>query len=364
MKPMRVGIVGAGMISEIYLKNMIERFDQLDVVAICSRNGESAKRRATQFGIEARSHEDIINDPEIEMIVNLTPAPQHESIIRQALEAGKHVYTEKTVTMCYETAEELRKLAEEKGLYLCAAPDTFLGAALQNARRAIDEGLIGEINSFAVVSNRGNDYLRSFYRFLNLPGGGVGYDYAVYYLTALISLLGPAADTCAVVRTPYPKHIDINPAYPTYGTEIETPGESEICAILRLHSGVTGTLHFNNESVLIDQAFFAIYGTKGILYLANPNRFGGCVYFLPAGTNMAEQCTRVAVDYGFGFAENSRGIGAADMADAIRYGRKARTDVKMACHVLEIVDAMIISGQTGTFVSIKSDCEQPEAMVK
>ena len=185
IQPIRVGVVGSGMISQIYLQNMTRRFKILEVGGVCSAHFENAKRRADEFGLPATSFDGLLADESIDMIVNLTPAPAHEAIIRRALEAGKHVYTEKVMTTSHESARALADLAAGKGLWLGSAPDTFLGAALQTARRAIDDGLIGEVTSFAFAANRDNCFLSSFFRFLNLPFGGVAYDYSVYYLTAL-----------------------------------------------------------------------------------------------------------------------------------------------------------------------------------
>ena len=362
VKPLRVGVVGAGMISEIYLKNMIHRFDCLEVDSICSAHMESARKRAAQFGIQVRPYEAMLNDPSIDMIVNLTPTPAHEDIIRRALEAGKHVYTEKTMTGSHETALALAKLAREKGLYLGSAPDTFLGAALQTARKAIDDGLIGEVNSFAIAANRDNNLLTSFFRFLNLPNGGVGYDYAVYHLTALVSLLGPVKQVAASVRAPYPTHIDKNPACDTFGKPIPTPNESEIMAILKLKSGAAGTVHFNSDSCMADQAFFCVYGTRGMLYIPDPNTFGGDVRLLPAGESFEDNPEMRVLENTFDFADNSRGVGPAEMAMAIRQGRPHRASAEMACHVLEVIDALMESGANNHFVDIKTTCRRPESL--
>lgn len=362
--PVHIAVVGSGMISDIYLKNMIGRFGILSVDAICSAHMENARKKADQYHIAARTFEEILSDPSIEMIVNLTPAPVHEDIIRRALMAGKHVYTEKTITISYPTALSLKKLAEEKGLYLGSAPDTFLGAALQTARKALDDGLLGEVNSFVIASNRNNSLMNSFYRFLNLPGGGVGYDYSVYYLTALVSLLGPIAQVAASVRTPYPTHIDVNPAYETCGKEIATPNESEIMAVVRMRNGAAGTVHFNNDSVTEDQAFFALYGTKGILWIPDPNTFGGQVRFKATSDSFDTDPEVQVIDYGFAYGDNSRGIGPADMATAIRRGRRHRASAEIACHVLEVIDALMISGEKGIFVNIESTCERPAPLIK
>ena len=362
VKPMRVGVVGSGLISRIYLENMTRRFEILEVGGVCSAHFENAKRRADEFGLPAMTLEDMLADARIDMIVNLTPTPAHEGIIRQALEAGKHVYTEKTMTTGHESARALADLAAKKGLWLGSAPDTFLGAALQTARRAIDDGLIGEVTSFAFAANRDNDYLRSFYRFLNLPFGGVAYDYAVYYLTALCSLLGPVARVAAAVRAPYPTRVDIAPKSKTYGQRIDTPNESEISAVLTLKSGVSGTAHVNADSVIEDMHFFAIYGTKGILYLPDPNGFGGEVRLQPNWTYDAAPAPARALGNRPYYADNSRGVGPAELAWSVRTGRPARAGADMACHVLEVIDAIIESGGTNAFVDIHSDFVRPRPL--
>ncbi|MBQ9040284.1 MAG: Gfo/Idh/MocA family oxidoreductase [Clostridia bacterium] len=362
VKPMRVGVVGSGLISRIYLENMTRRFEILEVGGVCSAHFENAKRRADEFGLPAMTLEDMLADARIDMIVNLTPTPAHEGIIRQALEAGKHVYTEKTMTTGHESARALADLAAKKGLWLGSAPDTFLGAALQTARRAIDDGLIGEVTSFAFAANRDNDYLRSFYRFLNLPFGGVAYDYAVYYLTALCSLVGPVARVAAAVRAPYPTRVDIDPKSKTYGQRIDTPNESEISAVLTLKSGVSGTAHVNADSVIEDMHFFAIYGTKGILYLPDPNGFGGEVRLQPNWAYDAAPAPARALGNRPYYADNSRGVGPAELAWSVRAGRPARAGADMACHVLEVIDAIIESGGTNAFVDIHSDFVRPRPL--
>ena len=362
IQPIRVGVVGSGMISRIYLENMTRRFEILEVGGVCSAHLENAQRRADEFGLPAMTFEQMLADDGIDMVVNLTPAPAHKAIIRRALEAGKHVYTEKVMTTSHQSARALAGLAAGKGLWLGSAPDTFLGAALQAARRAIDDGLIGEVTSFAFSANRDNSFLTSFFRFLNLPFGGVAYDYSVYYFTALCALLGPVARVAAAVRAPYPTHTDIDPSSKTFGQAIDTPNESEISAVLTLKSGVSGTAHVNADSVIEDQHFFAIYGTRGILYLPDPNGFGGEVILQPNWAHSESPAPRRALECPFGYRDNSRGVGPAELAWSIRAGRPARAGADMACHVLEVIDAIIESGRTSAFVDINSDFAPPRPL--
>lgn len=359
-KKICVGVVGAGMISDVYLDNMIHRFHNLRVKSICARHTEHAKRKAGQYGLQPCTLEEMLADPEIEMIVNLTPVGEHYAIIKDALMAGKHVYTEKTITDQYEQAMELSRLADQRNLYLGSAPDTFLGASLQTARKAIDDGLIGEVTSCIAASNRDNHFLLSHYPFLLIPGAGVCYDYAVYYMTSLVSLLGAVEETAAFVSTPFPKHRNINPDSPDYGKMMNTPNESRVSAILKFRSGVTGTFHMDQDSVWKDQADMVIYGTKGMLYLGNPDRFGDQVRLLSNPEDRQEDPRMQVLPFANDYIENARGIGPSEMAEAILSGTPARVGKELACHVLEVLSAILRSGEQKTVEKIHSVCERPE----
>ena len=360
----RVGVIGAGAISGIYLTNMIQHFPQLDVRAVSAGHIEHAQVKAAQFHIDACTTEELLRREDIDMVVVLTPVGTHYDLIRQALLAGKHVYTEKTLTDDPAKAAELLKLADERKLYLGSAPDTFLGPAWQTARKAIDDGMLGEIHSFAISGNRCNDILLSMFSFLRQPGAGILYDYAVYYMTALVSLLGPVARVAAVTGRPYPTHRNILPESPDFGKMMDTPNESQVSALLRLRSGVTGTLHIDADSAAQDQAYFTICGTKGILYLTDPNGFCGEIRFLPSMPKDFGHTEFTVLPQQTPKMENMRGIGPAEMADAILTGRKNRANKEMAYHVLEVLTAMLRGGEEGKFVDIVSTCERPEPMQK
>ena len=359
---MNTAIVGCGAISDIYLENMIHRFDNLNVVACCANHLEHAKEKAAAYGIKSCSYEEILTDSSIDMVVILTPPSSHENLIRQALEAGKHVYTEKTLTLSAETAASLFALASEKQLYLGSAPDTFLGAAFQTARKAIDDGLIGEVTSFDICANRDLDYLGGLSPYLCTPGGGICYDYSVYHLTALISLLGPADAVSAIVRNLTVQRPNTFADSPSFGETFSYPNESQVFSILKLENGIAGTLSINGDSTLQDQAHFMIYGKKGILKLTDPNTFGGNVIYLPAQKDFEDHPAPQILDYGFSYSENSRGIGPSEMADAIFEKRENRANAELAVHVLDVIDHMVESNEKGSFVQITSTCKRPEPM--
>ena len=300
---------------------------------------------------------ELLADEEIDMAVILVPVGMHYSLIRQALLAGKHVYTEKTITESAAQAEELCSIAEEKGLYLGSAPDTFLGTAFQTARKAVDDGLIGEIHSFNISITRKNDLLTAMFPFLRMPGAGALRDYLVYYLTALVSILGPVKSVYALLRTPYPSRGNSVPDTKGYGETIETPNEAVIAAVLEMKNGIVGTIHEDNETVAFDRADFTICGREGILALGNPNQFGDPVRLLRSdGWYPAEPIVLDPVGY---YSDNARGIGPAEMADAIENGRTNRTDKYMATHVLQVIEAMEQSAAEKKAVEITSSFEQP-----
>ena len=358
-KSIRTAVIGCGMISEIYLKNMTHLFRNLEIVACCDIDPARAKVRADSFGIESRTLEQILEDPSIQMVVILTPVPTHYSLIRRALEAGKHVYTEKTIAVSTEEALQLCALAEEKGLYLGAAPDTFLGSALQKARALIDEGALGNITSFNICANRDLNFFTSHYRFLRLPGGGICYDYGVYYLTALVSLLGPTATVSAMVDNLHPVRTDCNPASPDFGKSFAYENESRVTALLQTESGIPGTFTLNGESIHEDLAVFTLYGTKAVLKLANPNRFGGDLSLI--WYEGKEQKT-ATVENDLPYGQNSRGIGPSEMASAILSGCQNRASKELACHVLDIINTMMESSQKRCFLTVQTTCTRPPMM--
>lgn len=360
-RKINVGVVGAGAISDIYIQNMIERFDCLEVKSICSKHMNHAVKQAEKYGLKAYTYSEMLADNEIDMIVNLTPLGVHYDIIKEALMAGKHVYTEKTITQEKEQAAELLRIADEKNLYLGSAPDTFLGSSLQTARAAIDEGQIGTITSVSVAANRNSDFLTSKFAFLREPGAGILKDYSVYYITALVSLLGPVAQVAAYTRVLNNQRINILPSSPEYGQMIDTPNESITSAIIQFQSGITATLHIDGESNRQDRADMVIYGTKGILLLGNPNSFGNPIKLLTGGpfTKPSENIELESVNI---YSDNCRGLGPAEMATAILQNKPSRVNKELAYHVLEVICALEKSASDGIFVDVTSKCERPEPL--
>lgn len=306
---------------------------------------------------------ELLQMDDISMVIVLTPMESHYSIAKSALLAGKHVYTEKTLTATTEQAAELASIASKKGLWLGAAPDTFLGTNIQTARKAVDDGLIGEVQSFSISVNRNNDLLTAMFPFLRTTGALR--DYAVYYLTALVAILGPVAKVSAFIRAPYGKRVNQIPNTPNYQEEIATPKESVIAATLELENGMIGTFHQNHESVIRDRADFAIYGKNAILLPGCPNFFGADTVMISpkSGEGVGPVCfdteTTVLPPVG-AYAENSRGVGAAEMAKSMEAGTKNRASRELAMHVLATIEAMEKSSREGAAVQVLHSCVRPE----
>ena len=358
MKPVKTAVIGCGAISDIYLSNMINKYATLDVLACCASHRENAEKKAMQYGIRPASTDEILADPEVELIVVLTPAPSHYELIKKALLAGKHVYTEKPIATELWQAKELVSLAKEKGLLLGAAPETFLGSLFQTGRKALDEGLIGEITSFHVAANRDLTVLASLFKFLRQPGGGIGYDYGVYYLTALVSLLGPMAEVYAKVGNHARTRPNVVPFSPEYGQDYVYDNEAQVNAILTTKSGVTGTFSLNGDSAMQDQAYFTIQGTKGILQLGDANQFGGEARYLPDDPREAVWQTLEPVS---SLSDNCRGLGVADMARCIREGGRPQVSAELPCHVLDIIEKTMESGKSGRTCTTETACDRPAA---
>lgn len=354
MKPMKTAVVGCGAISDIYLQNLIQRFSAVEVVACCSKGGASAQKKAEAYGISAVTLADICADPSIELVVNLTPATEHFAIIRQLLEAGKHVYTEKVLTADLEEAKQLAQLAAQKGLRLGVAPDTFLGGALQTARQLLDQGILGEVTSVQAFVNRDMKSLYPVFRFTTTPGAGIGFDLGIYHLTALLSLLGPVREVCGMTATLHPFGVFEDPTLPEFGQSYPVQNEDMMMACLAFQNGVLGTLHFSGNAIFPECPGLWICGTEGILRVPDPNGFGGELTLQKKGME-----TPLVLPLNHGFCSNSRGVGCAELVWALRAGRPHRASAEMAVHAVEVLNAVVRSSETKTHQTLHTTFRRP-----
>lgn len=337
----KTAIVGCGMISSTYLKNLCgenRMFNSIDVIACCDLNEVAAKARAEQFNLKVMTLEEICASDEIEMVINLTNPTAHFPVIRQLLLAGKHVYTEKILCIELEDARELVRIADEKKVYLGVAPDTFLGSSVQTARQLVEAGLIGEVTSCHASVNRDHYLQAELIPYVSGKGGGIGFDVGIYYVTALLSILGPVKKVSGIVRTRNPERKHIMAGRDNFEQSYRVQCENLMVGTVEFESGVVGTIHFNSECIMNEQAQLILYGTDGILFMGNPDHFGDEVKLLRKG-----QTEPITIPANHGYAGNSRGIGAAEMAWAILEKRRNRANKEMALNALETLHGIVIS---------------------
>lgn len=353
IKKVKTAVIGCGAISRIYIENMAKTFEILELTGVCDLNRRLAEETADAYGIRAMSMEEILEDGEIEIVVNLTNPAAHYEVIKNLLDHGKHVYTEKVLAADIDQARELTALAAEKGKLLCSAPDTFLGAAVQTAKYLVESGLIGIVTSSVAVLQRDARLLAEKFPYTAKSGGGIGIDVGIYYTTAMINVLGEVKEVCGMsgVSMAEQKHYFVK--NDNFGETYFQESETYLMSTMRFKSGCMGTLHFNSRSIRTEKPYVAFYGTEGIIFLEDPNFFGGEVRVILKG-----RTEPVVFPHTHGYDGNDRGLGVAEMAWALREGRIPRTNGDMALHALEILTGTIESGETKTFYEMKSGFER------
>lgn len=358
MRQVKIGVIGCGRISSIYLRNCTETFDILDVVAVADLMPELARQRAEEFNIpRVCTVEELLADPEIEVVLNLTTPQSHTALNMQALEAGKHVYTEKPFALSREDADRVLDLARAKGLLVGCAPDTVLGAGIQTCRKLIDDGWIGTPYGASGMVLMGNAYSgipAHFHSYFQI-GWDPLFDMAPYYLTAMITLLGAVRKVSGSVGQARREITVTNMRSPRYGETVPIEAPMHAVATLDFESGVIAGLQVAKESFGYTPRF-EIYGTEGILFAPDPNMFSGPIRIQRFDGALSE------VPFSHGFAENSRGIGIADMAYAIQSGRPHRASGDLARHVIDITLGIIESSRTERHVPMVTHVERPAAL--
>jgi predicted dehydrogenase len=354
MKKVKVAVVGCGVISEIYLTNMTSKFEILEVVGCCDIIKERMEKRANQFNIKQMNIEEILNDKDIELVLNITDPVNHHLVSSQVLNAGKNLYSEKPIDLSIEAARDLVQLADKNKLLYGNAPDTFMGQAIQTARFYLDSGLIGDVTSVTATLNRDSGILAERFPFTALPGGGIGLDVGVYYVTAILSLLGPVTEVSGFVTTRNPERTHYFPDRPNFGEKFRLQAENLVVGSFRFASGIFGNLHFNSSSIGNEKPQITVFGTDGILYMPDPNQFGGEVKVVLKG-----HPEPVTLPGTHAFSKNSRGIGPAELAWSLRNGRKPRTSKEMAFHGLELLLGLYKSCETQQFYKMTSTFQRP-----
>lgn len=366
MANLGIGIIGCGNISTSYLR-LAPLFKGLEVRAVADLNMDLARARAAEFGTTAQSVEDLLGNPAIDVVINLTIPDAHYKVTRSILEAGKHAYSEKPLVLTLEEGVALRDLAASKGLAVGCAPDTFLGGTHQQARALIDEGKLGQITTgCAAIQGHGPESWHPNPEFFFLPGAGPIMDMGPYYIANLINLLGPVRRVGALTSSATPTRVI--GSGDRAGQEIPVKTPSNIQALLEFHSGATISFSASWDVWSHKRNHFELYGTEGTLYVPDPNFFGGPLEM--AGRDGVIHAVE-AWDHPFGKINqhdkgrelaNYRTAGMADMVMAVTEGRDARCSLERTLHGVDVMTAALKSGATGEFITLTTTCTRPAAL--
>ena len=361
-----IGIIGCGNISEAYLK-LAPTFSNVQIVAVADIVPAVAKARAGQFAVKALTVDDLLKERDIEAVVNLTIPEVHYDVTRSILSAGKHAYSEKPLALNARDAAKLVKEADKRGLKLGGAPDTFLGAGLQTVRMLLDKGTIGRVvGGTATVMSHGMEHWHPNPGFFFMPGAGPVFDVGVYYITALVSLLGGVSGVTAMASKGSATRL-VTAEGPLKGKKIPVTTPTNINAILEFAKGAQITLgaswdvwkHGHTNPI-------ELYGSEGSMLVPDPNFFSGRVSYSARGGDYVEVDSAAGA---FGAANwpwggpftraNYRMLGVADLIDAARGNREPRCSGRLAAHVVEVMEAILTSAEKRGFTRIKSSVERP-----
>jgi predicted dehydrogenase len=362
-----IGIVGCGNISAAYFR-LAPLFRGLEVRACADIAPAVAEARAAEFGVRAESVEALLAAPDIDVVINLTIPAAHFGVTKAALEAGKHVYSEKPFVLGVEEGLQLKTLADAKGLRVGSAPDTFLGGAQQLARRLIDDGALGTITAgTAFVLSHGMEMWHPNPGFFFLPGGGPMLDLGPYQVAALINLIGPVRRVAAMTGAATPTRL-VTADGPVKGREIPVETPTTVQALMEFESGALVMInaswdvwgHRHRQPI-------ELYGTEGTLFVPDPNWFGGTVEVAGRDGTVREEVWEHPLGVPNdgrpgGTLANYRTAGLADMAAAILEGREARCGLERALHGIDVMTSILRSGETGRFVDLQTTCTRPEAL--
>ncbi len=355
MNPMGIGLIGCGNISSQYLK-AVRSFPILEVRAIADLNPDVARARGAEFNVPVKSVAALLADPSIDIVVNLTVPMAHVEVGLQAVAAGKHVHSEKPLGIAVAEAKTLIDAAKAKGVRIGCAPDTFLGGAHQTCRKLIDEGAIGRpIAGTAFFGCPGHELWHPSPAFYYLPGGGPVLDMGPYYITDLVNLLGPVRRVAAITSRARSERTIFSE--PLKGTVIPVKVDTHAAGTLEFVSGAVVSVVFSFDVARHRHSPIEIYGSDGAISVPDPNWFDGKIELASATEGWHE----VPIQHGHA-EHNLRIMAVADLAHAIRSGRPHRANGELAFHVLEVMEALQRSSDSGTHIAITTRPERPAMM--
>ena len=353
-RPARVAIIGSGNVTHFYLTGA-PMFPSIELAACADLDPARADAVSAEGGFPARPVDEILSDPSIDVALVLTPPAAHAPVSLAAIAAGKHVYTEKPLATSRDDARRVLAAAAEAGVRVGAAPDTFLGGGLQTARAVIDEGLIGTpLAVTAAVSHTGPEHWHPDARIFYARGGGPVLDVGPYYVTALVHMLGPVAAVSAIGRGRGSERVVARG--PLAGMTITSDVPTTVIGTLTFASGVVGSLFASFDAAGSRVPHIELHGTDGSLSLGDPNRFDGEVRFRRIGSDRWE-------DLPLRFPSDvERGIGLADMIEAIGSGRPHRASGELAYHVLDVLSALEDATASGRTEHVVSRVDRPDPL--
>ena len=350
-RPFGVGVIGCGNISKQYLQNLTS-FPDVQVVICADIDPTRAKSQAAAYGVpEWGSAADALGHGDVQLIVNLTIPVSHAEVTAAAIAAGKHVWSEKPLTLDVAAGRALLSQAEAAGVRVGCAPDTVLGAGLQTSRRLIDSGAIGTpLSALTLLQGPGPQSWHPDPEFLFAPGAGPLFDLGPYYLSVLATLFGPARQVAAIGRRPSESRVI--GSGPRAGTAFDVAVPTYVAALAEYVGGAAASLLFSWDSPLSRSGFVEITGTEATLAVPDPNRFDGDIRVRRAGD---DDWTVIPAEG----AAAGRGMGVVDMVRAIRAGARHRASGEMALHVLEMMTAIERSAVSAAFEPVESRFEAP-----
>ncbi|MGQ0604810.1 MAG: Gfo/Idh/MocA family protein [Anaerolineales bacterium] len=352
MEKTKLGIIGCGNISDTYFKSCAE-LDAVAVSACADIDFARAEAQAARYGVRALTVDQLLADPKVEIIINLTVPVAHAEVSTAALQAGKHIHTEKPLAVLREDGQRVLAVGREKQLRVGSAPDTFLGGGLQTCRKLIDEGAIGEpVACSAFMGYSGPDAWHPNPHFFFQPGAGPMFDMGPYYLTALIHLLGPVQRVSGATRASFSERVAGHEAIRGQRIPVNVP--THVIGVLEFASGPLGMVVTTFDVVGHEQPRIEIYGSEGTLSVPDPNTFGGPVRVLRRGQREFAEAPLT-----HGYIGNHRGLGPADMALAIRSGRPHRANGELGYHVLDLMHAFHDAAREGRHIELASTCARP-----
>lgn len=365
-RTLAVGVIGCGNISTSYF-DLAPLFQGFEMVACADLNAELAQQRAQKYGLQAMSVTEMLASSEIDLIVNLTIPAAHYQVSLQAIEAGKHVYSEKPLVLNLEDGLNLKRVAEERNVRVGSAPDTFLGGAHQLARHLIDSGKVADIVSGTChVMSPGMESWHPNPDFFFKAGGGPILDLGPYYIANLIQLLGPVASVIASASIPS-KQRRIT-SQPRYGELIDVETPTTIHAVLTFQNGALITLGASWDVQTHEHAPIELYGQQGSLTLPDPNFFGGALTLtqgeqvIPVSESWEHPFGKANQIHGDLALANYRTVGLAEMVQAIHSGQEHMCSLDRALHGVEVMTGILTSAQTDERVSLITSCERPRAL--